>query len=182
LGVSAEAMKTDTERIRRLRLRDLKRKQSQEAQMSLKSFGDRINVDAAKNIRANHAEETLLGLMLIYEDFRRDAAMGVAGIRPEDFITSFGRRVFDAICALENSEMGFSKAMLGQTFSMDELGRIEKIELARRNLVKNDREVFLAAIDAIRNESKAAQETADPFADLRRKQEHLKKAKENKNT
>jgi hypothetical protein len=150
--------------------------------MSIKSFGDRINPDAAKNIRANHAEETLLGLMLIYDEFRRDAATGAAGIRSEDFSTTFGKRVFDAICELENSEWGFSKAMMGQFFNVDELGRIEKIELGRRSLARNDREVFLAAVAAIKKEKETATDASDPFADLRRKQEAAKKAKENKNT
>lgn len=181
MGVSAEAMKSDTERSRRRRLKEMKNKQSQDAKMSIKNFGDRINVDAAKNIRANNSEEILLGLMLIYEDFRRDAASGQAGIVAEDFITSFGRRVFEGICSLENSETGFSKAMLGQFFNIDELSRIEKIEMTRRSLLRNDREVFLAAIASIKNEKEVVSDT-DPFADLRRKQESLKKAKENKNT
>ncbi len=181
MSVSAEAMKADVERNRKRRLREMKQKQSQGAQLTLKSIGDRVNVDAAKNIRASRAEETLLGLMLIYDEFRGEAASGQAGIQSEDFVTGFGRRVFEAICRLENSETGFSKAMLGQDFDTDELGRIEKIELERRNLARNDRQVFLASIEAIREEKKAVNEE-DKFADLRRKQEILRKAKENKNT
>ncbi|MBQ9783325.1 MAG: DNA primase [Clostridia bacterium] len=181
MAISGEALKNDVERVRRYLLREMKKKQSQEAQLSLKSFGDRVNTDAAKNIRASRAEETLLGLMLIYDEFRKDAASGSAGIRGEDFVTGFGRRVFDVLCRLENSEVGFSKAMLGQEFTPDELGRIEKIELERRSLARNDREVFLAAVEAIRKESQVVTEE-DPFADLKRKQEQAKQAKENRNT
>ncbi len=180
LGVSADAMKSDVARIRRARYREMKNKQLQEAKLSIKSYGDRINTDAAKNVRANHAEEILLGLILIYDEFRRDAANGSAGITAEDFTTAFGRRVFEAICSLEQSEMGFSKAMLGQSFRADELGRIEKIELERRSLARNDREVFVAAIDAIKKEKTAASDDGDPFADLRRRQEEAKKAKAQK--
>ncbi len=182
IGVSADAMKADVERIRIKRFREMKMKQSQDAKLSIKSFGDRINVDAAKNIRASHAEETLLGLILIYDDFRKDAAGGAAGIAPEDFTTGFGKRLFEVICELERSETGFSKAMLGQRFSADELGRIEKIELERRALARNDREVFVAAIDAIQKEKHANSTADDPFADLRRRQEEAKLAKANKNT
>ena len=147
----------------------------------MKSFGDRVNTDAAKHIRASRAEETLLGLMLIYDEFRKDAANGSAGIRSEDFVTGFGRRVFDALCRLENSEIGFSKAMLGQEFNPDELGRLEKIELERRSLARNDREVFLAAIEAIRKESQVRLTEEDSFADLKRMREKTKQAKEIKN-
>ena len=180
MGVSADAMKSDVERTRRLRLRDMKRKQSQEAQLSVKKFGDRVNNDAAKNLRANHAEETLLGLMLLYDEFRREAASGALGLVGEDFSTHFGRRVFEAICAIENSELGFSKALLGQEFDVDELGRIEQIEISRRSLARNDREVFLAAARAIQAEKQIEVSENDPFADLRRKQEQMKKAKESK--
>ena len=90
--------------------------------------------------------------------------------------------MFEALCKLERSEQGFSKAMLGVEFNIDELGRIEKIELERRVLAKNDREVLMASIAALKAEHTNSSEGTDPFADLRRKQELLKKAKEKKNT
>ncbi len=182
MEVSADAMKADVERIRRARYREMKKKQAQDAKMSIKSFGDRINTDAAKNIRASRAEEALLGLILIYDDFRREAADGRAEITSEDFTTGFGRKLFDAICELERSESGFSKSLLGQSFSADEMGRIEKIEIERRSLARNDKEVFLGAIEAIKKEKLAISADGDPFADLRRRQEEAKKAKANKNT
>ena len=174
-------MRADTERIRKNRLREMRKKQSQDAQFSVKSFGDRINMDAAKNIRAARAEETVIGLILMDEAFRAEAASGAAGVTSEDFFTAFGRRVFDAICELERSDGGFSKAMLGQSFNADELGRIEKIELERRNLARNDREVFLAAIEALQKEARALNEE-DKFAALRRKQAEIREAKEKKKT
>ena len=181
MGVSPEAMRADTERIRKNRLREMRKKQSQDAQLSVKNFGDRINMDAAKNIRASRAEETVLGLILMDDAFRSEAASGSAGLASEDFVTGFGRRVFDAICELERSDGGFSKAMLGQSFSADELGRIEKIERERRALARNDREVFLAAVNALRAEASSLNE-GDSFADLKRRQAALREAKEKKKT
>ncbi|MBQ9086857.1 MAG: DNA primase [Clostridia bacterium] len=182
MQVSPDAMRADVDRTRRLKLREMKKKQSQDARASLKNLGDRVNVDSAKYIRANRAEETLLGLMLIYDEFRREAADGSAGIDGGDFVTEFGRRVFETLCQLEQTDVGFSKAMLGQYFGVDELSRIEKIEMERRNLARNDREVFLAAIRDIREEKRKGTEAQDPFADLRRKREANQTKKENKNT
>lgn len=182
LKVSRDAMKNDVERIRNKRRREARNKVSQDAKMSIRSFGDRINTDAAKNIRASRAEETLLGLMLIYDEFRRDAAEGRVDLVGDDFVTSFGRRIFDALCELEKSEYGFSKAMLGEYFNIDELGRIEKIEIERRSLAKNDREVFEASIKALKDEHRKENESQDPFADLAKMRANAKKAKENKNT
>lgn len=181
LGTTAEAMRSDVERIRKKKLRDFKNRQSSEAQMSLKNIGDRVNVDAAKNIRANSTEEGILGLMLMYEEFRSKAADGFEGLCADDFVTEFGRRVFEAMLELERSEGGFSKAMLGQSFTPDEMGRIEKIELSRRNLAKNDTEVFSNFISGLKKEKSSNDDDNDPFAELMRLRAAVQKNKENKN-
>ncbi len=180
MEVSADAMKADVDRIARKRAREKKRQESQEAQLSVKNFKDTANVDAAKYIRANAAEETLLGLMLLDGEFRREAVSDRSPVKREYFLTEFGRRIFDAICRTEQNEYGFSEAALGQEFSVDERGRIEKIKQNRRALERNDREVFLAAAEALRKEWERVSD--DGFADLKRKQAEAKKAKENKNT
>lgn len=182
LGTTAEAMRSDVERIRKKKLRDFRKRQSSEAQMSLKNIGDRVNVDAAKNIKANRTEEEILGLMLIFEEFRAKAADGFEGLCADDFLTEFGRRVFEAMLELERSEGGFSKAMLGQSFTPDEMGRIEKIELSRRNLSRNDTQVFSDLIKGLKNEKRPKNDGSDPFADLMRLRAEAQKNKENKNT
>lgn len=176
LQVSAEALKGDVERLRYRKLKEYQQKQSSEAQMSLKNIGDRINLDAAKNIRANSAEEALLGLLLLFEDYRHDAASGALSLTADDFSTAFGRRVFEAICGLENSEGGFSRAMLGQQFNVDEMGRIEKMEQERRKLGNNSREVLLTLVDNLR--AAKVSTGGDPFGDLMAKRAKLKKEKE----
>ena len=180
LGTTAEAMRSDVERIRRKKARDFKNRQSSEAQMSLKNIGDRVNVDAAKNIKANNTEEGILGLMLMYEEFRAKAVDGFCGLCADDFVTDFGRRVFEAMLELERGAGGFSKAMLGQSFTPDEMGRIEKIEISRRNLARNDTEVFSSLISGLKNEKRSNNDDNDPFADLKRMREAAQKNKAKK--
>ena len=184
LDISADALRSDVERVRRAKIREAKQKESRDAQLSVKNIGDRVNPDAAKYIKATAAEEALLGLMLIFDEFRALAARGDVPIRADDFVTDFSKRVFCALCDLENSEAGFSKAMLGQFFNVDEMGRIEKIEIERRRLARNDREVFLSCIESIKAEKTKLSENsqADRFDDLRRMQEALKNKKKEKNT
>ena len=184
LDISADALRSDVERVRRAKMREAKQKESRDAQLSVKNIGDRVNPDAAKYIKATAAEEALLGLMLIFDEFRALAARGDVPIRADDFVTDFSKRVFCVLCDLENSEAGFSKAMLGQFFNVDEMGRIEKIEIERRRLARNDREVFLSCIESIKAEKTKLSENsqADRFDDLRRMQEALKNKKKEKNT
>lgn len=178
LSVSAESLASDVERMRRRIEREEKSEQSKEAMLSIKHIGDRVNNDAAKNIRATANEESILGLMLMLDEIRAEAAKGEL-ISAEDFVTDFGRRVFMALCELEVSEAGFSKAMLGQYFTVDEMGRIERLEMERRMLARNDRDVFISCVNGLKQEVKSAEES-DPFSDLKRKQDELKKRK-NKN-
>jgi DNA primase len=179
LGNNTEAMKNDVERVRYRKIKEYKKKEGRDAQLSVKNIGDRVNLESSKNIRASNSEEAVIALMLIYDEFRQEAAKGQAGITPNDFVTDFGRRVFEEICKLENSEGGFSKALLGQYFSVEEMGRIEKLEVERRRLAKNDKEVFLSCIESIKQE-KNALSLSDGFDDLKARQEMLRKAKERK--
>jgi len=180
LEINAESLSSDVERIRRRIERESKNAQSKDALLSIKHIGDRVNNDAAKNIKATATEEAILGLMLIYDEFRAYALQSDGVLTVDDFITDFGKRVFLALYELERSEGGFSKALLGQYFSVDEMGRIEKIELDRRMLARNDREVFESCIEGLKKESIKKDESEDPFLELKRKQEEFKK-KKNKN-
>ena len=70
---------------------------------------------------------------------------------------------------------------MGQYFTVEEMGRLEKTELDRRMLARNDRSVFLSFVEGLKNESeKRSSPDGDQFSELRRKQEELKQ-KKNKN-
>ena len=73
-------------------------------------------------------------------------------LKADDFVTSFGRKVFEILCELERSPEGYSRAVLGQYFNIDEISRLEKIEVNRRQLTRNDREVFDACIKNLKAE------------------------------
>lgn len=177
LDVSEEALKADVERISRRLERERRQKESADARLSVKNIGDRINVDAAKHITANANEKILLALMLMYDEFRREAASIDSPICADDFVTDFGRRVFSVLCELENSEAGYSMAMLDQRFSTDEMGRIKSLEVERMG-VKNDRTVFESCISGLKNEKKKLEPNDDPFGDLMAKRAAAKKQKE----
>lgn len=177
LELNAESLSSDVERIRRRLEKEEKSAQSKEALLSIKHIGDRVNNDAAKHIAATANEEVILGLMLIFDDFRAEVVNGNIELLPEDFVTELSRRIFERMCELEKSEGGFSKAMLGQYFSVEEMGRIEKIEMDRRMLSKNDKSVFISCIQGLKAEREALTEKNDPFWDLKKKQEEIKKKK-----
>ena len=177
LDLSREVIASDVDRIRRRLQREADKKRSADALMVAKNLDNRVNRDAAKNIRASNDEETILSLMLIYDEFRARIIKGEIALSSEDFVTEFGRKVFSVICELESSEAGFSKAMLGLHFNVDELGKLEQIEQTRRSYAKNDIEVLEGAIENLKEEKSHAENANDPMFLLMKKREELKKKK-----
>ena len=184
LGLPVEVLKNTVEQIRKKQTRAYEAKQSREAQASVKNFGDRINPDAAKDPRAAAAEETVLGLLLIFEEYRNAVERGEIALTEEDFVTDFNRRVFAAIMRMHRSEGGLRPELLGMEFSPDEMGRIEKNEIARQQLSNNGPEVLRSAVNVLKDAKQKgnAGETSldERIAYLRQKQAKLHKGKADK--
>ena len=151
LGLAEDVIKNSVERIRQKQIAEFRTRQSREAQASIKNFGDRINPDSAKEPKAAAAEESVLGLLLIFGEYRGAVANGSIPLTAEDFATDFHRRVFERVMELDQSEFGFRFELLGQFFTADEVGRIEKMEVARQALTQNGPEVFRSAIETLRS-------------------------------
>jgi len=179
LGLTPQVLAGDVSRIRSKMRREQKKKLSNDAQMQLKGLNDHVNRDAAKHIKASAAEEAVLGLMLVFEQLRHVAAEGLDGLSAEDFSTEFGRRVFQTLCELEKSDGGYSKALLAQFFTVDELGRLEQIEQTRRSYSKNDIEVLRVNIANLKEEK--GRDTRDVMSILELKRQKANQMKQKKN-
>ena len=132
----------------------------------------------SRSARARAAEELVLGLMLMYPEYRSAAASQKVDLSPDDFSTEFSRRVYVALCELESSDGGFSKALLGQYFTPDEIGRIESMEQKRRTLASNGEDVFLEGVKNVKAEKNKAED--DLHAIFAKKREAAKKLREDK--
>lgn len=153
MALPPEVLKNRVEQMLRKRIRDKKEEERRVAQADIRSVGDRINPDAIKDVQAASAEEAILGLMLIYPEYRAAAADGSAGLSPDDFFTAFGRRAFEAIVALQRAEQGYSAPALEQSFSAEEVGRLQRMEMRRRSLAENGQGVFASAVETLKRSS-----------------------------
>ena len=176
LDVAVQPVNNNVEITIKKRVKEYKQNESKQAQMSLKHIGDRVNPDAIKNIQANSLEETILGLLLIYDEYRQGVISGKIELTENDFITAFGKKVFTSILDVASSNGEFLYAMLGQYFSAEEMGRLEEMRQNRLALTENGLEVLNASITALKaeREKKNSVDTGDKFATLRAKQEKLK--------
>lgn len=152
LALPADVIKRDVEHERALRKKEHSAELSRAASASIRDFGDRVNPDAAKNPRAASAEETVLGLLLLYESHREAVMSGKVRLESGDFFTDLGRRAFDAICALHGSDRGFDFTLLGESFSTDEISRLERCRKRREQLSENGLDVLEAAAEVLRRE------------------------------
>ena len=181
LELPVEVLKNSVEQIRNRNRRANAQKESREAQASVKNFGDRINPDAARDPRAASAEETVLGLLLLREEYRSLIEKGEASLASGDFVTDFNRRVFEAIMQRHRDEEGLRTELLGLDFSPDEMGRIQKMLIARQQLTDNGLQVFRSAIQTLKDAKEEKQANGmslnDRIAYLRKKKGNIHKGK-----
>ena len=176
LKLPVDVLRNNVELTIKKKIREYKQNESKQAQLSIKHIGDRVNPEAIKNIQANAIEENILGLLLIYDEYRRGIISNKIALTADDFVTAFGKKVFSAIIEVASAEGEFLYAMLGQYFTADEMGRLEKMRQNRLALTENGRDVLDASISALKEEreKKTSSEGGDKFAVLRAKQEKLK--------
>ena len=164
LGLSTDSLSNDVERIRRRHAKEGRQQELRQAQMSAMALGDKINPDAASSVQAAAAEDAIVGLLLLYPEHRTAVKDGRVELSAEDFVTAFNRRAFLAVMALEESDDGYDFSLLGEDFSPDEMGRLAKLEQARRALSENGTSVLRAAIETLRRErSRQAVKEAAPL-------------------
>ncbi len=153
LGISEAGLKNDVESARKKKIYEYNADVSRQARNDAMGIGDRINTDGIKNIKARAAEETIIGLMLLFEEFRSAVVAKKVELERSDFFSEFHAKVFSEICSLEEQgEYDFS--LLPQMFSSEEMGRLEGLIQKRRELSENGLCVFVQCVETLKGEKK----------------------------
>lgn len=167
LSISPEGLKNDVELLRRKKIKSFNEKTSQQARLGAMGVGDKINADGIKNIKAKAAEEAVIGLLLIYDEYRDAIIRGKAELSAEDFVSEFHARVFDKIISLQR-ENQFDFSLLGEFFTPDEMGRLQGLEQKRRVLTENGNSVFLQCVETVKEEKRSSTASADGIDEIKR--------------
>lgn len=176
LGLDVANVRTDTERKRKYRKRDREADEKRKIVMSSLGVGDRVNRDYAKNVKAAHAEETVLGLMLLFPEYTEQVRSGKTELTEEDFVTEFNRRVFQRLIE-RGSEGGFGA--FADEFSPEEISRMSSMLVARQELTDNSERVFEESVKSLKNAVADSREKTDGDIDslmklIERKKRHNK--------
>ncbi|MBQ8836799.1 MAG: DNA primase [Clostridia bacterium] len=155
LDIPKESIRSDIDRILKKKKREFKKQESQKIVRQSAGFGDRVNPDYAKNVAAAKAEESVLGMLVLYPEHRKAVADGKVNLSESDFFTEFGRRVFKVVFEIERSG-AYDSGLLGEYFNPEEQGRIMRMQLARSQLSDNGSDVFAESVLSLKRETSAA--------------------------
>lgn len=161
LSIDEKSLRTDVERIRRKLGREENEKQMRKIISDASGYGDRVNREAVGNTKAARAEEAIIGLIMFRPELLQKIKKGEYELCADDFKTSFGRKVFEAVLACEGKvDIG----VLGADFTVDEVARITDMQRKRADLAKNDENVLADSIKALKEEKNSG-ESGDELAD-----------------
>ena len=147
LSISLESFKNDVKRKINKRVKTEKNEFNRNVVLSTEGFGDRINPDRIKNQGAAGAEDAILGILSIYPELIPEA-ISKLGMKTDDFVTDFNKRVFTKMAELG---AGFDLGMLGDSFTQDEISRIVKNSVSRQSLTENNIKVINDCLDRLRS-------------------------------
>lgn len=155
LSLPRDSIRADVRRQVSRRTRERKKNETRNAYLSGTGYGDRVNPDFVKNVHAARAEETVLGLLLSFEEHRKFFADGGFELSEDDLATELGKRIFTVLKEGTDATGAFDLSIFGDRFSVEEMGRITKMRVSREQLTVNDRSVLLDAVRVLKNESAA---------------------------
>ncbi len=165
LKLPQDSIKRDVSAILGKKRREEKKNQLNEIYRATSGIGDRVNPESASNIRASKVEEAILGMMQLHDEHFDKC---VKTLTVDDFVTSFGKRVFEKMMELHNSNTKFDTAYFLEDFSQEEISRITKMLADRQMLDSNGADVLKGCIDALLKEKakKSSEDTLDSLQQL----------------
>ncbi len=169
LDLSSVSLQADVERFLRMRKKQSQTEQMKQISRQAEGLGDRVNPERVGNVRANSAEEAILGVLLLYPEYVKQIANQKIDLQEADFVTAFHRRVFAQILSQCKDGSTFDFGGLGEHFSADEIGRITRLSFRRSSLSQNNEEVLQDCIRILKQEKQTAE--ADLFTILQAKKQ-----------
>lgn len=153
LGLSADNVRTDVQRVMRRRGRREKDEEFTARVRHTSGMGDRVNPDRVRNLAGSSAEDVILGILLLYPEqtaYARDSL----GLRGDDFVTEFGRRLYGELLKLGETDPPGDWGMLAESFSTDEMSRINDLRISRMNLGGDQERLLTDCVGKLRNSKK----------------------------
>ncbi len=164
MAADPKSIKQDVDRMVGAAIKKRRREESDKIKQDTIGYSDKVNPDYIKAPAAAKNEEHVLGLLLLYPEYRK-LAIDKDMLSEDDFFTELNKNIFSY---LKNACLSGDESLIdiNEKFSEDELGRIMRMKVARMNL-SNSVDVFEDSIKALRNSvRKKTSQDAPTFANL----------------
>lgn len=162
--IPADVLKNHIENI----LSQSRRKEKKNAWRSIKSgitrMNDDINPEAVKFPKESQAEENIIRFLLRRSEDYQDI---MNEIPPENFVTSFNRKVYTAVLDRVKENGKFSLSMLAEDFTPDEMGRIAGIDAKNRD-IEISRQVVSDCAEILKKSGSVSQKEDISIEDLQK--------------
>ena len=159
-GVSEQSVLSEVEHaVKKLGTSNRKKFESDKLK-DISRISDRINPQAAANLKAVTAEDNLIGLITAYPEMISKAKKEIS---PDDFVTDLNRSIFEKLLMLD-SEQCTDISLLSEFFDTSVMSRIYELQNTRKKLSVNDvNEIknFASIIKDERKNNKTAGEMSD---------------------
>ena len=149
LEIPLDSLKRDVNRAMKRNAKNEKTTQMNEIYRASSGIGDRINPDSAANMKASKVEEAILGLMQLHDEHLNKCS---SALIPDDFVTSFNRRVFEKMVECYKTNGKFDIAFVEENFNINEISRITKMVIERQRLDSNGADVLDSCIKSLKAE------------------------------
>ena len=177
-GVEKSAVKSQVDDYLHARRRDSKKQQQRTVRNEMSAKNDKINAEKFYNLRAAHAEEAIIALVINNPDAAADV---FRRLQPEHFVTAFNRRVYEVLRKRAEAGNDISLADISGAFTADEMSEITSMLVARPREQDIHRAVeeYIAALEQER--SRLSPEQMAQAGDAAIKEYLEKKRKQSKN-
>ena len=170
LNVPFNSVKNDVNQKVQQKKRQYKKEESQKVRQAAAGYGDKVNLDYAKAPAVAKNEESVLGLLIMYENHQKKVFEEKL-LSAEDFYTDLNRSIFTYMqeCYQTGVQPNFD-----EKFPAEVVGRIARMKISRMELTENGDGVLSEAIaslkDAMKRKSAEGVSTMDALNSLIAKQ------------
>ncbi len=156
-GVSEKSVLSEVEHaVKRLGAETRKRYESDRIK-DISRISDRINPQAALNLKAVTAEDNLIGLLCAFPEMIPKA---ISLIKPEDFVTDLNKNIYSRLSEL--SEAGQADvSLLAEYFDTSVMSRIYELMHSRKKLSVNDAGEIKNFADTIKKEKQKTKNVSE---------------------
>ena len=150
LNVPFNSVKNDVNQKVQQKKRQYKKEESQKVRQAATGIGDKVNMDYAKAPAVAKNEESVLGLLIMYENHQKKVFEEKL-LSAEDFYTDLNRSIFAYMqeCYQSGVQPNFD-----EKFPAEVVGRIARMKISRMDLTENGDGVLLETIASLKDAMK----------------------------